>query len=236
MGRSGASPLVGGAESCSSGMRGCVIGCVERWVCVWDFSQPVFWWVGLCSHLVCCLAYLFSLLVLAHCWVGSDFSKMATYRGAHTDDYSLGPLPLVFCLNSETELILTSLGDPSRPTGRSGLNSYTLEPSTCETSWVHFKSRVSVSTSPVEILQSIPLPFNDKCSGDSSFQSQTPRVGILTWCSELSFLWESLCNIVILQFVGCLPRRYGISYIVKPPLLPSQCGFFFVFGDRITSV
>ena len=34
--------------------------------------------------------------------------------------------------------------------------------------------------------------------------------------------------------MGHPPCGYGIAYIVKAPLLPSQCGFFFVFGYRIS--
>ena len=57
----------------------------------------------------------------------------------------------------------------------------------------------------------------------------------LMWGLELLLLWESPGNIVIFQSVGLPsgPGGYGISYIVQVPLLPSHCGFFFVFGCRI---
>ena len=35
-------------------------------------------------------------------------------------------------------------------------------------------------------------------------------LGNLIWGSEVSLLCENLCNIIILQFVGLLPRVYGI--------------------------
>ena len=47
------------------------------------FRLPVYWWVGLWSHLDYFLGWSFSALM-----VGPDFSKMPTSRGIHTDDYS----------------------------------------------------------------------------------------------------------------------------------------------------
>ena len=80
-----------------------------------------------------------------------------------------------------------------------------------------------------------PLAFKAKCSKGSSFQCQTSQLRSLTWGSELSLLWEKLCNTIIFQFVGCPSRRYGIClFITYAPLLPSCCGFFFVFGCRIS--
>ena len=70
-----------------------------------------------------------------------------------------------------------------------------------------------------------PLAFKDKCSGGSSSWYQTSRLRSLMWGSELSLLWENLCNIIILKFVGCPPGRYRI--------LSSHCDFFFVFGCKI---
>ena len=43
-----------------------------------------------------------------------------------------------------------------------------------------------------------PLTFKAKCSGGSSSQFQIPILGSLTWGSELSLLWENLCDIIIL--------------------------------------
>ena len=36
-------------------------------------------------------------------------------------------------------------------------------------------------------------------------QTREPDMG-----PELSLLWEYFCNIIIFQFVGCPPSRYGI--------------------------
>ena len=80
----------------------------------------------------------------------------------------------------------------------------------------------------------VPLVFKSKCSGVSSSQCQTLRLGSLTWVSELSLLWENLCNIIIFQFVGRPPAGMGFDYIMKVPLLRSHCGFLFAFGCRIS--
>ena len=56
------------------------------------------------------------------------------------------------------------------------------------------------------------LAFKARCSGGSSFQCQTPRLGSLTWGSELSLLWENLCDIIIFPFVGRPPGGYGIWF------------------------
>jgi len=41
-----------------------------------------------------------------------------------------------------------------------------------------------------------------------------------TWGSELSFLRESLCNVIILQFVGYPPGGVGLDCTESLPLLP----------------
>ena len=79
-----------------------------------------------------------------------------------------------------------------------------------------------------------PLAFKAKCSGGSSSLCQIPRLGSQTWGSELSLLWENLCDTIIFQFVGHPPSRYGIWLYHKYALLLSCCGFFFVFGHRIS--
>ena len=69
-----------------------------------------------------------------------------------------------------------------------------------------------------EISDQIPLT---KCSGGSSFQCQTPRLGSLMWGLRLSLLWESICDIIIFQLVGCPPNRYRILYFCScaPPTI-----------------
>ena len=61
------------------------------------------------------------------------------------------------------------------------------------------------------------LTVNIKCSRGSSSQCQSPRLGNLMWGLELSLLWESLCNIVIFQFVGYPPVGMGLLISWKLP-------------------
>ena len=65
----------------------------------------------------------------------------------------------------------------------------------------------------------------------SSSWCQTPRLGELTWGSELSLLWENFCDIIVLQFVDCPPGGYGIWLYHKctPPTI--SLGFFFMSVD-----
>ena len=55
-----------------------------------------------------------------------------------------------------------------------------------------------------------PLAFNVRCSGGSFSQCQIPTCGSLMWDSELSLLWENLCDIIIFQFVSHLCSGYKI--------------------------
>ena len=51
------------------------------------------------------------------------------------------------------------------------------------------------------------------------------------WGSDLSLLSENLCNVIILQFVGCPPRVMGgqpITLSSVCPSYPSRCGSFFM--------
>ena len=50
------------------------------------------------------------------------------------------------------------------------------------------------------------------------------------WGSEPSLQWVDLCGIIVLQFVVTHPAVMGFDFIVTVPLLPSHCGFSFVFG------
>ena len=62
---------------------------------------------------------------------------------------------------------------------------------------------------------------------------QDPRAGEPEWDSELSLLWENLCHIIILQFVGRPAGGYGIYYIATPLLLPVSLWFLpYVFSCR----
>ena len=110
-------------------------------------------------------------------------------------------------------------GDPLRTIGRSDEDAYGI--SSLHWDSTHMKacgclSRVESLFPPVlwrSCAQGL-LALNAKCSWGSFFQCQIPRCGNLTWCSELSLLLVSLCDIITFQSVGCPPGGYGIAYIV----------------------
>ena len=77
-----------------------------------------------------------------------------------------------------------------------------------------------------------PLAFKASGSGGSSSWCGTPGMGSPTWGAEPSFLWDSVCNAVLLWFVGCPPGAPGRDFIASPSLLSSHCGSFFVFSCR----
>ena len=92
-----------------------------------------------------------------------------------------------------------------------------------------------------------PLGFEVWFSRNSSSHCRTPRLGSLTWCSEASLQWMDFCGISVRQSVSHPPTSYGIwfycdcappvmgfDFIVIVPLLPSHCGFSFVFGCGVS--
>lgn len=89
-----------------------------------------------------------------------------------------------------------------------------------------FKVEVSISPNPVGFSKLVPLAFKSKCSG-SYFPSTGAQCG-----AQNSLIGEPL-QIIILQFVGCLPRDRGFDYISSPLLLPVSLWFLFcVFSCR----
>ena len=163
--------------------------------------------MGLCFHPVHCLAWGISPLEPKGCWLGPGLGdKTVTSRRAHmpmsTPCYLCYQCP---CPHSESQPLPASPGDPPRPAGRSGpglygVTAFSLGLGAHESLCVPSKSGVSVSPSPVKFLWSSPTGFKAKCSGGSPSQCQTPRLGSLMWGSELSLLWENLCDIIIFQF------------------------------------
>ena len=72
-----------------------------------------------------CLAWGFRALVpTGYCWVWPAFSKIAASKGAHTNDYSLGWLPLMSCFHIEPQPTPAFPQDPTRPIGSSDPDSY----------------------------------------------------------------------------------------------------------------
>ena len=89
----------------------------------------------------------------------------------------------------------------------------------------------SLSPSPVRLLQLRPSGLQSQMFwGGLSSPCWSPGLGILMWGSELSLLWENVCNIISLQSVGHPPGGRGIWLYhrsVPPPLL-----LLYVFSSR----
>ena len=97
---------------------------------------------------------------------------------------------------------------------------------------VHPLSEVSVSPSPVELLQLSPTGLQSQILWGLFLMSDL-QTGSLICGSELSHLWKNFCDI-ILQFVGHPPRVYGIwlYHECAPPTVLLWL-LLYVFGCRI---
>ena len=80
----------------------------------------------------------------------------------------------------------------------------------------------------------ILLALEARFPWDSQSVCQIPRLGSLTWCSEPSQQCKKFFSITVLQSVSHPPASMGFDFIMIVPLLPSCCGFFFVFGLRLS--
>ena len=103
-----------------------------------------------------------------------------------------------------------TLADPPTPHLLWGQCSFPLDPCAHKTFCVSSKSEVSVSPSPVEVLQSNPTGLQSPIFWGFLLLLLYPRLGSLTWVSEPSLQWVDFCGIVVLQFVSRPPSGYGI--------------------------
>ena len=87
-----------------------------------------------------------------------------------------------------------------------------LGPDAHTTLCVPSKSGVSVSRILSKSCNQILLAFKIWFSRNSSSCCLTPRLGSLTWGSELSLQWVDFCGISVLQFVSHQPSSYGICF------------------------
>ena len=86
-----------------------------------------------------------------------------------------------------------------------------LGPDAHTTLCVPSKSGVSVSLSPVEVLQSNPASLQSLILWEFLLLLlDPPSLGSLTWGSEPSLQWVNFCGIIVLQFVIHPPSSYGI--------------------------
>ena len=150
---------------------------------------------GLCSFPVDCLAWGLPALEPTSCRVGPGLganvpSKMSAFRWVFPDMFATS-----FYVQIENQSHPPTFpGDPPRPAVRSGPGSYevtafSLGPAAHEALCAPSKSGVSTFPSPWSSCDQAPLAFKAKCSAGSSSWCQTPRLGSLTWGSELSLLW-----------------------------------------------
>ena len=88
------------------------------------------------------------------------------------------------------------------------------------------KTGVSVSPSPMEVLQSNTPGLQDQIPWTKGFPvlCQIPRLGSMTWGSEPSQQWENFFGIIVLQFVGHPPGGHGIWFYrnCAPPTISLQ--------------
>ena len=54
------------------------------------------------------------------------------------------------------------------------------------------------------------------------------------WGSQPSLRWVDFCGVSVLQFVSHPPTVMGFDFTLIALLLPSHCGFFFVFGCGVS--
>ena len=103
----------------------------------------------------------------------------------------------------------TSVGCSPRPAGGLPriLSNYCfcLGPSTCEILCVPFRSEVSIFSSPVGLSKLSSTSLQSQIFWGLIFPVQDTQAGGLTWGSEVSILWEKVCNIIIFLFFGCPP-------------------------------
>ena len=159
-------------------------------------------------------------------WPGLS-AKMSASRKAHADEYSLICFPPAslspeWIIAASTAPLSASPRDPLRLAGRSGPGSYQIiafwgagGPGACEISLTLLeRSLYSPPPTPTPLCGTPAIkthwPSRPNALGESSSWYWTPGLGTLIWGSEFSLLCENLCNIIILQFVGLLPRMCGI--------------------------
>ena len=175
------------------------------------------------------------------CWVGQGpGEKTVTSRRAHSSEYfPLLPLPVSLSLQW-ARADPASAGEPPIVAARTGPISYKGSFLFCFVFlWVRLPLRPCMSPPVVEFLfppilrksfDQAPLAFKARFSGVFSSHCQTPRLGSLTWVSELSatveLLWYNyfpVCQSPT-RWVWCL------IFIMIGPLLVAHG----VFGCRVS--
>ena len=108
---------------------------------------------------------------------------------------------------------------------------FALGPSEHESLCMPFKNGVSISPSPVELLHTSPTGLQvPDAPGALSPSARSPHVRV--WCgaqNSHSCRWVSV-NQLVSSLWSFPPRRYGVVYIVKSPLLPLDVASSFSSG------
>ena len=147
-------------------------------------------------------------------WVGPDFSKMATSKGAHIDDYSWDLCLKCLSPTASHSHPLFSPGDPLKTAVRSDPDSYGIpalpwDPLNMK-AYVHL-SRMESPFPPVpwSSFAQVPLAVNAKYSGAPPLDARSSGVG--TWCETQDSVGESLwysyfpiCGLLTQQVHACL--------------------------------
>ena len=176
----------------------------------WDLFLPC-WLFGLRSHNT--VAYR---LLVGPCLGADDPRRMCASLSFYVAEHSLKspPSSVYVCRKSHSHKL------PTQETPQDQKLGLALDPmKSLPFPWVPVCMKLCVHPPRVEsplppVLWSAcdqaPLVFKTKCSGGPSSPCQTPRLQSLMWGSELSVLWEKLCDIFILPFVVHPPGVYGI--------------------------
>ena len=144
------------------------------------------------------------------------------------------------CPHGETQPSPPSAGDPPTLAGRSCSVSYgslllPLCPDVHTTWCVPSKSGVSVSPSPVEFLQLNPASLQSLILQEflllfPDLQVGNPCVGLRTFTPVGGLLWYKCSPIC----ESPTQQLWDLIFFVITPLLPSHCGFSFVFGCGVS--
>ena len=143
------------------------------------------------------------------------------------------------CPHSETQPPPTSAGHPPILAGRSGPVPYGV---------TAFFPKSWCARDPVCTLQECSLHFPQSCgipvikpywpSKPDSLRAPPPIArppGWEAWCGAQKF--HSSGRVSVVQFLSspwvAHPVGMGFDFITVAPLIPSRCGFYFVFGYRV---
>ena len=80
----------------------------------------------------------------------------------------------------------------------------------------------------------IPLAFKVRFPRDSQSLCHIPKLGILTWASQLHNSGRTSLVLLFSSLWVTYPAGMGFDFIVIAPLLLSRCSFFFVFGCGVS--